>query len=592
MSSESVVLDSIVTRFERKGYRLPTEAEWEFAGRGLASTYYFWGNSGNPQTVSQFAVFSGNAQGVQKAATKAPNAFGLYDMVGNVWERTNNYGGGYPDAVLYDPTGPQTGDWNVIRGCSWNSTISSPPSSGNVSASLSAATYETGFRVVLRDTVHIPMLPDMHQVIAPDSFSTSGLFDAGHPVTFRQQRLALCTKGHTVAFRYIWGDGDTSSWLGGASHQHAYKDSGIYFAAVQARCTNDTLIISGFSKPVRIALSGTHFVEPAPTISGPAQGKKGVSYSFGVQQSLCNRGHRVTYYYDWGDGFRFLDSTLTAEHSWSKAGVAGVSVYARCAEGVCSDTSRATITIADSAFNAADGKYRSGMISFAGPFSGATAPRIDLSDSLGNQYDVIFTGYAGGSFIIHAPNGFYDMGSITVPNSGKAGMDSLVSCLRIIAPENGFKCCSSATSLNMSQAFHEMFIVKTSEGHYGLLVLYNYYAGGMDHFQYYWGYQSDGSRRFNPDIVCDASPLRIRGSLPPQRITAAFSKNSVIVSVPGAYTSGDVSLYDVRGRLVRRLYLAGLRDSRLDVSNAPAGSYVLKVAAGKQEFVYRFMRMR
>jgi hypothetical protein len=184
------------------------------------------------------------------------------------------------------------------------------------------------------------------------------------------------------------------------------------------------------------------------------------------------------------------------------------------------------------------------------------------------------------------------MGSITVPNSGKAGMDSLVSCLRIIAPENGFECCSSATSLNMSQAFHEMLIVKTSEGHYGLLVLYNYYAGGMDHFQYYWGYQSDGSRRFNPDIVCDASPLRIRGSLPPQRITAAFSKNSVIVSVPGAYTSGDVSLYDVRGRLVRRLYLAGLRDSRLDVSNAPAGSYVLKVAAGKQEFVYRFMRMR
>lgn len=590
-SGQTVVLDSCVTHFERKGYRLPTEAEWEFACRGLAPTDFYWGNSTDRQVVSRYAVFSGDAQSAQKAASKIPNAFGLYDMEGNVAERTNTAQGSYPDSVLHDPMGSQTGDWNVIRGSSRSSATIASTGCSTALGSYVTATYQTGFRVILRDTVHIPMLPDPHQVVVPYAPYPSGLFDAGIPVAFKQQRLALCTKGHPVVFRYVWGDGDTSLWLKGASHQHTYQDSGIYFAAAQARCTNDTSIVSGLSGPVRIAIAGPHFVGPSPAMSGPAQGKKGVSYPFAVQPSLCNRGHGVKFHYDWGDGFAGVDSALTAGHCWSKPGAFAVSVYAQCDKGVSSDTSHTAITIADTVIASADGRYRSGMFSFAAPFSVLDTPKIDLSDSLGTRYDIVFAGHKGSSFVVNAPYGFYDLGSVSVPNSGKAGMDSLVSCMRITAPENGFACCSTVTSMN--QAPHEMLIVKTSEGHYSLLVLYSYWAGGMDHFQYYWGYQSDGSRRFNPDVVCGTSLVRTRGVSPTQqRIGAAISRNSIIVTIPGAHQSGAISLYDIRGRLVRRQCLAGSPQSRLDLSDAPAGSYVLKVVAGRQEFVCRFVRAR
>jgi formylglycine-generating enzyme required for sulfatase activity len=594
MSGANVVLDSCVMHFDKTGYRLPTEAEWEFACCGLAPTNFYWGNSSAIGTVSLYAVFSGNGQSVQNTATKIPNAFGLYDMIGNVWERTNNNSGNYPDTVLYDPTtGPIPINWNMVKGYSWNSPVSAPPSCSNTSAAYSTATYETGFRVVLRDTVHIPMLPDPHQVIAPYAPYPSGLFDAGIPVNFKQQRLALCTKGHPVVFRYVWGDGDTSQWLGGSLHQHIFKDSGVYFVAAQARCTSDTSFVSGFSDPFSIAIAGVHYVEPAPDVSGPAQGKKGVSCSFSVQPSVCNKGHSVKFHYNWGDGFFSEDSSLTTAHSWSKPGVYSVSVHARCVWGVCSDTSRITITIADTAIVSTDGKYRSGMFALAAPFSTTNTPRIDLSDSLGTEYDIIFGGYGGPSLVIHAPYGFYEIGSVSVPNSGKAGMDSLVACMQITAPENGFECCSSATSMSMYQEPHDMLIVKTSEGHFGLLALYDYWAGGMDHFQYYWGYQSDGSRRFNPDIKCDVSPIQTSGAFAaPQHISATYSKNVITIALPGAHPFGVVSLYDIRGRLIRRHYLAASPLSRFDLSKAPAGSYLLKVVAGNQEQVCRFVRAR
>ena len=104
---------------EKEGvaYRLPTEAEWEYACRAGTKTEYYWGDTMD----GRYAVYTENSGGkTQKVGTKEPNKWGLYDMSGNVWEWCEDlYGNRYSGSEEADPKGATKGEYRVLRGGSW-----------------------------------------------------------------------------------------------------------------------------------------------------------------------------------------------------------------------------------------------------------------------------------------------------------------------------------------------------------------------------------------------------------------------------------------------------------------------------------------
>ncbi len=102
-----------------RSYRLPTEAEWEYACRAGTQTIYSWGD--DPADGREFAWAATNSERVVKrAGSLKPNAWGFHDMHGSVWEWCSDWYGELPAGDEIDPQGPPSGDSKVIRGGSFS----------------------------------------------------------------------------------------------------------------------------------------------------------------------------------------------------------------------------------------------------------------------------------------------------------------------------------------------------------------------------------------------------------------------------------------------------------------------------------------
>ena len=98
------------------GFRLPTEAEWEYSCRAGTTTSYSFGDNITPKEAN----YSGSKIDKPVAVgSYQPNAFGLYDMHGNVWEWCEDWKADYYKGLVQDPKGPRTGTYRVLRGGSF-----------------------------------------------------------------------------------------------------------------------------------------------------------------------------------------------------------------------------------------------------------------------------------------------------------------------------------------------------------------------------------------------------------------------------------------------------------------------------------------
>jgi len=102
--------------------RLPTEAEWEYACRAGTDTSFYFGD--DESRLDDYAWYSRNSgRTTHPVGEKAPNAWGLYDMYGNVAEWCSDWYGNYPEQAVRDPLGPDAGPGRIVRGASYTENL-------------------------------------------------------------------------------------------------------------------------------------------------------------------------------------------------------------------------------------------------------------------------------------------------------------------------------------------------------------------------------------------------------------------------------------------------------------------------------------
>jgi len=131
-----------------KTYRLPTEAEWEYAGGGGATNRSEWAGTNNENELGNYAWYNENSKNTtHPVGDKKPNQLGLFDMSGNVLEWCSDWYGDYPSGSQTNPTGAVSGSYRMLRGGSWYANAAICRSANRNDYAPGNRSHNYGFRV-------------------------------------------------------------------------------------------------------------------------------------------------------------------------------------------------------------------------------------------------------------------------------------------------------------------------------------------------------------------------------------------------------------------------------------------------------------
>jgi len=168
-----------LSEIESRVYRLPTEAEWEYACRGGTSTAWSFGRS--VDVLPEYGWFDKdselqNQKFAREIGLKQPNPFGLFDIHGNVWEWCQDWHEGYDPSPIDDPQGPAAKWWRIFRGGSWKSPATSSRSSARWAHFSTLRQGDLGFRIVCEPQASEHVVTDV-PAPANDSLKYSSQID-------------------------------------------------------------------------------------------------------------------------------------------------------------------------------------------------------------------------------------------------------------------------------------------------------------------------------------------------------------------------------------------------------------------------------
>ena len=317
-------VSSGVCNFTKNGFRLPTEAEWEYACRAGSTTIYNLGDS--ESDLARAGWYSPNCSNkTHQVGGKIPNAWGLYDMHGNVWEWCNDWLGDYTSENLTNPTGPSTGSYRVVRGGSWTNDANRCQSANRDRENPSNGGYYLGFRVVRNYSL-------THSVTKPITPTGNSTTSTNVSNTFSTTGSTCSISGHSVQYQFDWGDGMTSTWSSSTTALHSWSSVGSYTVKAHARCTTDNTIISEWSSTHTVTVTPPHTVSKPNTSTGKASVKVNASETYTASGSTDTiSGHSIQYRFDWGGSiYSDWSSSTSVAHSWAIVGTYQVKTQARC----------------------------------------------------------------------------------------------------------------------------------------------------------------------------------------------------------------------------------------------------------------------